>query len=155
MIRSTLGIHAPQDHVKNATDTLMGTLGVIGGAAASGWANGRFPAAGRDHVAVRIPFTSSIVPADLAGVVTLHLLAAFVLDDYAAPVHDFANGILGQYVGRIATRMGSESRLAAQLPAAQGAAQMGAGPSMAHRVSQIAGLVEIAGARARKYKMAG
>lgn len=157
MIRQTLGIQAPQDHVKRGVDGVLGLASLAAGAGVSGYMNGRFPAAGRDHIAVKIPFTNSIVPADLFGIVTLHLLAAFVLEDYAEPVHDFANGVLGQYIGRVATRFGSEQRLVSQLPggAAQGAAQIASGQSAAHRVSHLAGLVEIAGARARKYKMAG
>lgn len=154
MIRQTLGIHAPQDLMKNGADGLLGMAGVAAGAGVSGYVNGRFSAAGRDHVAVKIPFTNAIVPADLAGIVTLHFLAAFVLEDYAEPVHDFANGVLGQYVGRVATRFGSEQRLVSQLGGPKDGAQMGAGPVSAAR-REIAGLVEIAGARARKYKMAG
>lgn len=154
MIRQTLGIQAPQDHVASATSTMIGMLGVTAGAAVSGYANGRFPAAGRDHVAVKIPFTDRVVPADLAGVLALHFLGAFVLDDYAEVAHDVANGVLGQYVGRVATRVGSEHRLVAQLPGGAAAKQLG-GASVSAAQRELAGLVEIAGARARKYKMAG
>lgn len=130
MLRSSLGISESHGHMMMAgervSSRVLGTGGMLGGAALAAWVNGRYPSEQKDHL--EISFQGKSVPADLlAGGLGVLLGWTGFLGGYSEIGCDVAEGFLAEYVVRKTYKAASEARAAAVIDAAPSQKQMASG----------------------------
>lgn len=116
-IQGSLGIHPHTPAAHSVTSELARKGGIIGGAAASGYVNGRFASPGKDYLEISLPsfMGGQKVPLDATYAIVVNLLAMFDMVPFGLDEigMNTADGVLGQVIGRMATKKGSEHLLAA------------------------------------------
>jgi hypothetical protein len=140
MIRGSLGItESSGGHMmvqgEKLSTRIFSLLGSSVGCAGMAYLNGRMPSAGQDHVVVS--FGGKSAPLDLAGAIGFELLSMFDVGGYGEHAHDLARGSLDTYLSRVFTAYGSETAHTSPPKAV------------------AAGVFDMRGARARKYRMSG
>src|SRR5258706_2555751 len=113
MLRSSLGVSESHGHmmmaVERVSSRILGTGGMLGGAALAAWVNGRYPSENEDHL--KISFQGKSVPADLlAGGLGVFLGWTGFLGDYSEIGTDVAEGFLAQHVVRKTYKAATEAR---------------------------------------------
>lgn len=116
-IQSSLGIHPHTPAQHTITSELARKGGIIGGAAVSGYLNGRFASPGKDYLEITLPkwLGGMTIPADVGYAALVNGLALFDMVPFGLDElgMNTADGVLGQVIGRMATKKGSEHLLAA------------------------------------------
>lgn len=126
MLRSSLGMSEAGGHLMMAgervSSRVLGTGGMLAGAATAAWVNGRYPSENQDHL--MISFQGKSVPADLlAGGLGVFLGWTGFLGDYSEIGTDVAEGFLAEYVVRKTYKAATEARAAAVIDKASVNAQ--------------------------------
>ena len=130
MLRSSMGLSESGGHMMMAgervSSRVLGTGGMLGGAALAAWVNGRYPSENQDHL--EISFQGKSVPADLlAGGLGVFLGWTGFLGDYSEIGTDVAEGFLAEYVVRKTYKAATEARAAAVIGKADAQQQMASG----------------------------